>query len=262
MTDYDNALATWRTDRIKALLADDGWLNIISRTWLEEGTVKVGKADDNDIILSAGPDHVGTLVQNAQGQVTFAPADGGETITLKLDKAKPPRFTSGQLLLEVTTLNGRNALRVRDSKSTARQDFPGIDNYPDDPSWRFVADWVALDQPITMEVDTVLGIPTEVTITHKAVFTRDGVTYELLPTHGTATKPQFVFKDPTSRGETYGACRFLYGEDITEATIVIDFNKAFNPPCAFSEHAVCPLPPPQNVLPMRVEAGELAPKGH
>ena len=108
-----------------------------------------------------------------------------------------------------------------------------------------------------MTVDTTIGIPTEVTITHRAAFTRDGVRYKLLPTHGTPQVPQFVIRDLTSGEETYPASRFLYGEEIGADTIVLDFNKAFNPPCAFTDHAVCPLPPADNILPVRITAGEL-----
>lgn len=255
--DYIGGIEDWRVKRVAALKADDGWLNIIGRWWLEPGSVTVGSAEDNDVVLSAGPAQVGTLTQAEDGSVTFAPADGSEPIRLKLDKKSPPRFSVGQLLLEVTTLNGQNALRIRDTQSTARDDFPGIGSFPIDPSWRIVAGWIPLAEPITTTVDTVLGIPTEVTITHKAAFTRDGVRYELLPTHGTLQVPQFVLRDLTSRDETYPASRFLYGEDITADTIVLDFNKAINPPCAFTDHAVCPLPPAENVLPIRIAAGEL-----
>jgi uncharacterized protein (DUF1684 family) len=255
--DYIRSIEDWRAKRLAHLKADDGWLNIIGRWWLEPGAVTVGSAEDNDIVLSAGPAYVGTLTQGSDGGVSFSPADGSQPLLLKLDKKHPPRFTAGRLLLEVTTLNGQNALRVRDTESTERDDFRGIDSFPTDPSWRIVADWIPLEKPIEMTVDTVLGIPTDVTITHKAAFTRDGVRYELLPTHGTPQMPQFVLRDQTARDKTYPASRFLFGEDITADTIVLDFNKAINPPCAFSVHAVCPLPPAENVLPIRIEAGEL-----
>ncbi len=88
------------------------------------------------------------------------------------------------------------------------------------------------------------------------MFTHEGQRYELIATHGTPEAPQFVIRDLTSRDSTYPASRFVYGESVTDTTIVLDFNKAINPPCAFTEHAVCPLPPPDNVLPFRIEAGE------
>jgi uncharacterized protein (DUF1684 family) len=187
--------------------------------------------------------------------VTWTP-EGGEPQRLELAKYKPPRFMADNLLLEVTTLNGENAVRIRDTTSDAPNQLKPIEYFPLDPSWRITADWVALEAPKGLTVDTSKSIPTDVEATHKAVFTRDGVTYELLATHGTAEAPQFVIRDATSRDSTYPASRFVFGEDVTESTIVLDFNKAINPPCAFTEHAVCPLPPAENVLPIRIEAGE------
>ena len=107
-----------------------------------------------------------------------------------------------------------------------------------------------------MTIDTTKSIPTDVEVTHKAAFTKDGQRFELIPTHGTPEVPQFVLRDLTSRDLTYPASRFLFGEEVSKTTIILDFNKAINPPCAFTEHAVCPLPPPENILPIRIEAGE------
>jgi uncharacterized protein (DUF1684 family) len=149
------------------------------------------------------------------------------------------------------------ALRIRDPQSPARQNFGGIGNFPDDPSWRIVAAWVPLEEVRNTTVGTAIGAPSDVTITHKAVFVRGGRAIELMATHGTPQAPQFVLRDLTSGRETYPASRFLFGEDVLDGTIVLDFNKAINPPCAFTDHAVCPLPPPENILPIRIEAGEL-----
>ncbi len=153
-------------------------------------------------------------------------------------------------------MNGDNALRIRDTASAAPGAFPGIEYFPAQQDWRIVAEWVPFEAPVEMDVDTTGNIRTGVAVTHKAVFTRDGKTYELIATHGTPESPQFVIRDPTSRDSTYPASRFLFGEEVTENSIVLDFNKAINPPCAFTEFAVCPLPPPENVLPFRIEAGE------
>jgi len=261
-SEYDAKIKDWQGQRFAHLTAEDGWLNVIGRFWLEDGTSTVGSAAINDIVLSAGPAQLGSITQD-RGSVTFQPAEvGALPIVLKIDPANAPRFALGSLRLEVTTMDGRNALRIRDIDASVRVNFPGLPYFATDPNWCKTADWVKLDQPVQMTVDTVAGIPTEVTITRKAVFSHDGLRYELLPTHGTASKPQFVIRDLTSRSETYGAARFLYGEDRTDDTIVLDFNKAFNPPCAFTVHAVCPLPPPGNILPIRIEAGEQKPKAH
>lgn len=262
MSDYNADLDAWKIKRLANLKAPNGWLNIIGRFWLETGTVKIGTADDNDLVLSAGPAHVGSLTQDVDGGVTFTPADGGAPQVIKLDKKHPPNFTVANLLLEITTLNGQNALRIRDTDSTAPEALAPLEYFATRPDWRIVADWVSLAAPKGMTVDTSKSIPTDVEATHKAVFTHDGQLFELYATHGTATSPQFVIRDLTSRDSTYPASRFVFGEDVTDKTIVLDFNKAINPPCAFTEHAVCPLPPPENVLPVRIEAGEKRLAGH
>lgn len=254
--DYRSEIEAWKARRLRRLKAADGWLNIIGRYPLAPGPASVGSAVDNDIVLSTGPARLGTVTQEADGTVSFTPADGSPTIRVTPDKKRPPRFQLGALLLEITTLNGENALRVRDTESKAPEAFPGIPYFDVRPEWRIVADWIPLEQPKGLTVDTTRSILTEVEVTHRAVFTHEGNRYELIPTHGTPEAPQFVLRDLTSRDLTYPAARFLYGESITDSTIVLDFNKAINPPCAFTEHAVCPLPPPQNVLPFRIEAGE------
>lgn len=255
-TDYFAALNAWKQTRLTNLKAPEGWLNIIGRWQLDVGSVTVGSADDNDILLSAGPPHLGTLTQDEAHEVTFAPANGSAPIHVVPNKKAPPRFLVEGLLVEITTINGENALRIRDTNSAAPQALREIQSFPADPAWRIVADWVPFDAPKGMMIDTTGDILTQVQVTHKAVFTHAGQRYELIATHGTPEAPQFVIKDPTSKDSTYPASRFLYGEEVTDTTIVLDFNKAINPPCAFTDFAVCPLPPPKNVLPFRIEAGE------
>lgn len=252
--DYVQNLAAWRADRLARLTAEDGWLNLVGLWWLDDGAVTVGSSADRDAILSRGPALIGTAMLAADGFV-WQPGDaGGESVRFAVDKKAPTRFTIGDFLLEVVMLTGRAALRIRDRRANAN--FAGIDHFATNPAWRIVADWLPLDQPIHTSVDTVIGAPSDVVITHRARFAHEGRTYELLPTHGTPDKPQFVIRDLTSGKTTYPASRFLFGEEVTASSIVLDFNKAINPPCAFSDFAICPLPPPENVLPFAVEAGE------
>jgi uncharacterized protein (DUF1684 family) len=253
---YFDQLDAWKLKRRAALTAPNGWLNIIGRWWLTDGTVSIGSGAENDLVLTAGPAKLGTLTQDAEGVVTFAPADGGESIRLAPNKKAPPSFERDGLLVEITTLNGENAVRVRDTISAAPAALEPLTYFPADPSWRITARWVPYESPRGVTVGTTKDIDTEVEVTHKAVFEKDGRTIELIATHGTPQSPQFVIRDLTSRDTTYPASRFVYGEEVTADTIVLDFNKAINPPCAFTEFAVCPLPPTENVLPIRIEAGE------
>ena len=259
--DYPAKLDAWKALRLKNLKAPNGWLNIIGRWWLEPGTVSLGTAPDNDLVLSAGPAKLGTVTQDDNG-VTFAPANGDAPVHITPNKQHPPQFTVDGLLIEITTLNGENAIRIRDTHSSEPDKLAPIEYFPANPDLRIVADWVPYAQPKQLTVGTTKDIDTDVVATHKAVFSIGGQRYELIATHGTPQSPQFVIKDLTSRDSTYPASRFVYGEDVTDTTIVLDFNKAINPPCAFTEHAVCPLPPPENILPIRIEAGEKRLRDH
>jgi len=251
--DYAAQFAAWREKRLARLTAEDGWLNLVGLWWLDEGPLSVGSGAAREAVLPSGPDLIGTARLEA-GDLVFDPADmAAQAVRFRIEKT-PTRFPAGDFLVEAVQLAGRPALRIRDLSATAGA--IAIDSYPVDPAWRIVADWLPLAEPIHTTVDTVIGAPTAVTITHKAVFRHAGETVELLPTHGTAEAPQFVIRDRTSGRTTYTACRFLFGEEIAATGIVLDFNKAINPPCAFSSFAICPLPPPQNVLPFAVEAGE------
>ncbi len=254
--DYRAALEEWRVHRLAALKAPDGWLNLVSRSWLTVGAATVGSAADNDIVLPVGPERLGTLTQHETGEADFAPADGSPPIHFTPNKAAPPKGLVSGLLLELTTINGDNALRIRDTNSAAPAALTGIESFPVRPEFRVRAQWVAFEEPRGLTIDTSKAIRTDVKASHKAVFELEGQTFSLLATHGTPEAPQFVFRDQTARDATYGAGRFVYGEEVGDGTIVIDFNKAINPPCAFTEHAVCPLPPPENILPIRIEAGE------
>ncbi|MBZ9934896.1 DUF1684 domain-containing protein [Mesorhizobium sp. BR1-1-16] len=255
-SDYLADLESWRAKRLAALKAPDGWLNLISRDWLSSGVFSVGSDGANDIVLPVGPARLGVLTQHANGEVDFVPADGTPPAHLSPSKKLPPKVLVDGLLLELTTINGENALRVRDTRSAAPAAFPGIESFPVEPDLRIVADWVAFDAPRGLTVDTSKQIATDVEATHQAVFTLAGQRFSLTATHGTPEAPQFVFRDRTASDATYPAGRFVYGENVTATSIVIDFNKAINPPCAFTDFAVCPLPPPENVLPIRIEAGE------
>ncbi|MGD9739673.1 MAG: DUF1684 domain-containing protein [Bauldia sp.] len=244
----------WRARRLRSLTADNGWLTVAGRAWVD-GPITIGPAPDADLVLPAGAPSATATADG--GEVRFVP-EAGEPIALQPGQ---PMTQWGRFLLEATALDGRLALRIRDRDAPERAAFAGLSYFPPDPAWRIVADWIELVPPREEVVDTMVGIPTTVTIRRKAVFTVGGRRYELVPTHGTPERPQFVFRDGTSGVETYGAARFLYGEDLTADTIVLDFNRAFNPPCVFTVHAVCPLPLPENVLPFRVTAGELTRAG-
>ena len=240
-------LTQWKADRLKALTAPDGWLNLTDRLEIPPGPQTVGSSADNALILSHGPAHLGTLHPGWQ----FQTAQG----TQSFHQNGNPQLTVPPFLLEIHSVDDRPALRVRDLTLPRHAD---LTYFPHNPTWIIRARWEALTTPQPQTVDQKGGKPTDVTLTHRAHFTRDGHSITLLATHWKGSAPMFVIRDQTSGRETYPAARFLIGQDISVTEITLDFNKTFNPPCAFTDFAICPLPPRENILPFAVRAGELA----
>jgi len=212
-----------------------------------------------------------TVADNGTVHVMFNPGteskvDGQSVLAAALrddQRGRPTMVTVGTVSLYVIDRDGKRALRVKDSEATTRTHFLGIDYFPIDPSWRIEADWVAFDKPREVPITNILGSVSPAMILGKAVFTRDGHTYELLPIQ---EDPEgllfFVISDRTSGDQTYAAARFLYAAPAVDGKVVLDFNKAQNPPCAFTSYATCPLPPKENRLPLAVTAGEKKYRGH
>lgn len=251
-------LEAWRARRLAALAADDGWLNLTDRVALVVGVQSVGRDPGNDVVLSVGPAQLGALTLAPDGSASLTPT-GAASLPFLRGAETPPQLRHGRLLLEIHSVEGERALRVRDLDSAARAAFAGLRYFPPAPAWRIRAAWAALPAPEARGIALKGGHAEQVTVSHRATFLHEGRQVELLPTHQKAGKPMFVFRDLTARGQSYGAGRFLIPEDMGEGWIVLDFNRAFSPPCAFTEHAICPLPPPENVLPFAIEAGELRP---
>jgi uncharacterized protein (DUF1684 family) len=265
--DYTQQIETWRAQRVERLKAPNGWLSLIGLHWLKDGKNTVGSAKSNDIVLAKGPARLGTIVlKDGKATVTLE-AKAGATIDGKVARSAlllddshdaPTTVAFGSASFYLIERNGKYGLRVKDSEADARKHFAGIDTFAIDPSWRIEAQWVPFEPAHTLEVPNVLGQIDKFPVPGKAVFTRDGKTYELLPViEVPGDKELFlIFADRTSGKETYGAARFLYAPMPKDGRIVLDFNKAYNPPCAFTPYATCPLAPPENRLDLPVTAGE------
>jgi uncharacterized protein (DUF1684 family) len=243
-----------RQARLTALAAEDGWLNLTDRVEIAPGPQTVGSDAGNGVQLSRGPAYLGTLIATPAGY-SFQTA-AGTTAAFVAPPETPPQLRVDPFLLEIHTVGDQPALRVRDLTLPRQVLLP---YFPTDPAWIIRARWQALQTPVAQAIDQKGGTATTVTLTHTAHFTRDGQDITLLATHWKGGKPMFVIRDATSGRETYAASRFLIGEDATDSEITLDFNRAFNPPCAFTDFAICPLPPRENILPFAVAAGELKP---
>lgn len=256
-----------RAARVERLLRDDGWLTLVGLHFLTSGSNSVGSAPGNALVLKNVPAHLGTIVLNERGVVTITlnPAedvrvDGEQVLTATLREAgvlPATRVTAGTVSFFVIDRGGKKALRVRDTASERRANFAGIDYFPIDPSWRIEADWVWFDRSREVMIKNILGQEMRALVPGMAVFERDGKTFELLPLIEGGDEPMmFVISDLTSGEETYAAARFVYAEPPMGGKVVLDFNEAINPPCAFTPFATCPLPPKENRMEIAVRAGE------
>ena len=155
MTDdaYRAEIDAWRSQRLAALTAPDGWLNLTDRVEISPGTYQVGSGPENDVHLSVGPSRLGELVLAADGTGTFDEGTGAHAFVAAGDN--PPRLEAGGLLLEVTEIEGQHALRVRQIDAPSRLAFAGIESFPLDPAWRVEAEWRALSEPERLGIDTV-----------------------------------------------------------------------------------------------------------
>jgi uncharacterized protein (DUF1684 family) len=258
----------WRAQRLERLQKPDGWLTLVGLHWIESGSHSVGHADDNDIVLSTGPAHLGRILFTDKA-ATFEAAPGagatvdGQALTgpivLKPDTAGASTtvaFDAGQASFQLIERNQRFALRVRDARAATRTGFKGIENYPADDAWRFEARFEPHPPGQTIKIANVLNMIEPMPNPGAVVFVKDGKTYRLEAVDEGDGQLFLIFADRTNARETYGAGRFLYAAPAVDGKTVVDFNKANNPPCAFNAYSTCPLPPPENRLDLAVTAGE------
>lgn len=263
----------WRAERLAQLTTPDGWLTLVGLHLLQTGENTIGSARENDVVLTKGPARLGTVTVGSDGRVTLslhanvdALIDGRRerTAELKLGAGarKPTLVTFGTMSFFALDRNGRKALRVKDSASERRTHFVGLDYFPADSKWRIVARWEPFEKSRMIPVTDVLGQTSPALVPGKAVFEHEGKRYELLAIdEGPGLPLFFVISDATSGRESYGAARFIYADLPKDGKVVLDFNRAENPPCAFTPFAMCPLPPKENRLPFAVTAGEKTYRG-
>ncbi len=266
----DTAAATrsWHEKRLQNLQSEDGWLTLVGLDWLKEGTNSAGSGKGVDVEFpSDAPALIGTFVRSGSA-VTFRPANdtrvsrGGQPFTggaLKTDAggAKPDVLQVGRFRFHVVARGDRLGVRIKDPEARARKEFKGIPTYAPSAEWRIRARWEPSTPTTSIAVPNILGQVEMMSSPGTAVFTLGGKEYRLTPVlEEGGSDLFFVFGDETNRTETYGAGRFLYASLPKDGYVVLDFNRAYNPPCVFSPFATCPLPPKQNRLALKVEAGE------
>ncbi|HEY1378788.1 MAG TPA: DUF1684 domain-containing protein [Gemmataceae bacterium] len=270
---YADEIRRWRSDRETKLRADNGWLTLAGRYPLKEGRNTFGTGKSNDVIFPAalkgtGPERLGTIdVDPKANKVTLKLADGVSMVrggksfsgerALGTATDKRDWVGLGRLSMHVIERDGKYFLRLADNESPVRKNFAGCVWYPPDEAYRVEARFVPYPEVKTLSIVNIVGEVSKQPCPGYAEFQLHGKAHRL-----DAIKEGeglfFVFRDATAGDTTYRAARFLDVEKQPKAneTFTLDFNKAYNPPCAFSAYTTCPLPPKQNILKTRIEAGE------
>jgi uncharacterized protein (DUF1684 family) len=275
---YRQQIEKWHDERAANLKSEDGWLTLVGLFWLKEGENRLGSDKSNEIALPQGkaPPHAASLwLEKGTVRLEAQPRSGithdGKTVesplVLQSDADdKPTELNLGTLSFYLIKRGEQLGLRVKDKENPARTEFAGLSYYPVEPKWRVESRFEPYNPAKMIPIVNVLGMVEEQPSPGKLVFEVAGKDYSLDTIAEKGSKELFViFKDETSGKETYGAGRYLYTDQAdARGTVILDFNKAYNPPCAFTSYATCPLPPSQNRLALAVEAGEkkYAKSGH
>jgi uncharacterized protein (DUF1684 family) len=269
--EHQAEVAAHRKARVARLTAEKGWLALVNKVWLHEGAQTIGSAPGSEILLAEdrAPARVG-VVTLKEGVVRFEASPSAEvrargarveSLILRSDAEKDPdELVIGSLAIELILRGDALAIRVRDAKNPKRTEFPGLPVFPVDPSWRIIARLERYPSEREVIYEDGDGKPQPYMSPGVALFEKDGHRCLVEPVYESDRKKLFIlFSDPTNRDQTYGAGRFLYAPLPVDDYVLLDFNKCFNPPCAFTPYAVCPLPSQENRIPVRVEAGEKLP---
>ncbi len=258
---YVASITRWRASHEAALCADEGWLTVVGLAWLKAGPNRAGTGPDVEVRLPPGAPRSVGVFRLSGDHVTFEPAAGasvavnGKPASSQLLRPDIDKITCGGLTLFIIKRADRYGVRIKDRDSEARRAFGGETWYPVREAWRVVARFESYQPPRMIPILNVLGQTEPQPSPGAAVFALDGKQYRLDPI-SEGGQLFFIFKDATSGVTTYSSGRFLYASRPANGQVILDFNKAENPPCAFTDFATCPLPPRQNQLMITIDAGE------
>jgi uncharacterized protein len=270
---YHKEIKDWCAKRIEALKAADGWLNLVGLFWLHEGINPFGSDQGQQIVFPYPdlPGDAGYFVRKENTVSLFVKntdsiqLDGNpvkQSLVFDTAMAKVPIMSYGSLRWSIIRRGAKIGIRLRNLQSPQLTVFKSISRYPTNLAWKVKARLVTTDQPTHIAITNVLGQTNQLESAGKLEFSIGQKKYSL-DALLEGDKLFVIFADATNATATYGLGRFLYADKAgTDGTTILDFNKAFNPPCAFTKYATCPLPPKQNHLPIAVTAGEKKYGGH
>ncbi len=261
---YQQSFEKWKGELVDDLKEE--WLPLAGLFWLKPGENSFGTDPKNAIVFPKGPAHAGLFtLQGKTVTVQFVPGANATiagkpatTAELHFDTTGNPTIVElGKLRLHVIVRGERVGIRLKDLESDAVHQYRGPQFFPLDLSYRVTATWLPSDGKQTVDVPNVLGDVSPTPIAGTAVFKINGQELRLTDLGGDAAQGLFfVFSDPTSKADTYPGGRFLKTGPVTNGTVVLDFNRAYNPPCAVTPYATCPLAPKENRLSVAIRAGE------
>lgn len=269
MSEYDfYELAAWREQRAERLQAPDSWLAVAGLDWLEEGANPIGSAHESAVKLPEGsaPERAAVLHLDGERLMLEPVSSSGITyngesvrgpleIEILPEKGSSAAIRFGRLTLYVLQRETLFGVRIYDPEHPARLKFTGLDWFPPDPAWCVRARFVA--EPGALPIVNVLGQAEEALCPGYVEFTVEEQILRLYPLADSAEESfWFIFRDQTAGVNTYPSGRYLIAAPPEDGRIVLDFNRAYNPPCAYTPFATCPLPPAQNRLPLAITAGE------
>lgn len=262
----------WRDERRAKLLLPDGWTSLVGLHWIEKGAHYFGSDPDNGIRLAAGPAHAG-MISLEGDRIRFVPEKGaaltldGEplkgatTLLSDADDNGPSRlgFDDGKGVITIIKRADRYAFRVKHADAPTRTGFKAIEYWPGGNDWVIRAKFVPNAAGKTLPIANIIGTTDNVSNPGAVEFQRDGRAYRIEALDEGDGGLSLIFADRTSGHGSYPAGRFLdVARPDASGTVLLDFNKSYNPPCAFTAFATCPLPPPENRLDLEIVAGEKA----
>ncbi|MBS1795113.1 MAG: DUF1684 domain-containing protein [Acidobacteria bacterium] len=267
-SDYVKSVEKWRAAHEAELKDENGWLTVAGLFWLKNGVNTVGAGAGFDVELTENfkQKKFGTI-DFRDGRAILKVEDGVEAVSdgktvsgielVSDEKGKPTRVETGSQTFYLIRREDRFGIRLKDKNYKARSEFKGLKWFPIDPRYKVEAVLEPYPEPKEILIPNMLGGNFRMKSPGVLRFELKGKKYALEPVLEEGLDELFiVFRDPTSRTETYGAGRFLYANKNANGRVELDFNKAENPPCAYTSFATCPLPPPQNRLPIAIKAGE------
>jgi hypothetical protein len=264
---YKTEVEAWHQERIAGLKGNNGWLNLAGLFWLKEGANTFGSDDSNDMVFPKGkiPDKAGvfmllngivTLTSLPEVEIFSNEQPVRSAVVFHPDSTGQPKLAYGSLQWFIIKRDDQYGVRLRDLKRSAVEEFHGIERYDVDPAYRVVARLEVPPVVKKIDITNVLGQTTAQDSPGTLVFTLQGKEYRL-DALMEDNELFVIFGDATNIKETYPSGRYVYASmPGTDGTTILDFNKSYNPPCAFTPFATCPLPPSQNVLPIAITAGE------